>query len=119
MSSVASITDNTSEVKEFYNKYFTKPINFTANQVDSVTGFFEKRGFDKAAAVAISTIILQQAHVEKTPVHSILDTLKGLEDIQLSKLVTTILNVNRSKSSGLGSKIAPENISKEQRNIIL
>jgi hypothetical protein len=112
-------TDSSAEVKEFYNKYFTKQINFTSNQVDSVVGFFERRGFGKESAVAVSTAILQQAELEKTPVYSILDTLKGLDEVKISKLVTTILNVNRSKSSALGYKVAPETPSREARNIIL
>ena len=51
--------------------------------------------------------------------YAILDTLKGLNEVQLSKLVTTILNVNRSASSQLGYKIDPSTPSKEQRNILL
>lgn len=111
--------DSSAEVKEFFNKYFTKQISFTSNQVDSVVGFFERRGFEKQSAIAISAAILQQAALEKTPVYSILDTLKGLDEVQISKLVSTILNVNRSKSSALGYQIQPEKQSREARNIIL
>ena len=46
--------DSAGEVKEFFNKYFTKQINFTSNQVDSVVGFFEKRGFEKQSAITAS-----------------------------------------------------------------
>ena len=111
--------DSAGEVKEFYNKYFSKQVNFTSNEVDSCVGFFEKRGFDKTSAISTSVAVLQQAKVEGTPVYAILDTLKGLNDVQLSKLVTTILNVNRSASSQLGYKIEPSTPSKEQRNILL
>jgi hypothetical protein len=111
--------DSAGEVKEFFNKYFTKQINFTSNQVDSVVGFFEKRGFEKQSAIAVSTVILQQAELEKTPVYSILDTLKGLTEVQISKLVTTIINVNRSKSSALGYQVLPLVQSREARNIVL
>ncbi len=111
--------DSAGEVKEFFNKYFTKQINYTSNQVDSVVGFFEKRGFEKQSAIAVSTVILQQAELEKTPVYSILDTLKGLTEVQISKLVTTIINVNRSKSSALGYQVLPLVQSREARNIVL
>tara|TARA_B000000475_G_C15707122_1_gene328835 strand:- start:4 stop:372 length:369 start_codon:yes stop_codon:yes gene_type:complete len=117
-STLANI-DSAGEVKEFYNKYFTKQVNFTSNEVDSCVGFFEKRGFEKTSAVSTAVAVLQQAKLEGTPVYAILDTLRGLTDIQLSKLVTTILNVNRSKASQLGYKVEPASPSKEQRNILL
>jgi hypothetical protein len=119
VSGIENKNDSAGEVKEFFNKYFTKQINFTSNQVDSVVGFFEKRGFEKQSAIAVSTAILQQANLEGTPVYSILDTLKGLDEVQLSQLVTTILNVNRSKSSALGYQISPKEKSREARNIVL
>lgn len=119
VSGIEKKNDSAGEVKEFFNKYFTKQINFTSNQVDSVVGFFEKRGFEKQSAIAVSTAILQQANLEGTPVYSILDTLKGLDEVQLSQLVTTILNVNRSKSSALGYQISPKEKSREARNIVL
>jgi len=119
VSGIENKNDSAGEVKEFFNKYFTKQINFTSNQVDSVVGFFEKRGFEKQSAIAVSTAILQQANLEGTPVYSILDTLKGLNEVQLSQLVATILNVNRSKSSALGYQISPKEKSREARNIVL
>ena len=111
--------DSAGEVKEFFNKYFTKQISYSSNQIDSVVGFFEKRGFEKQSAIAVSTVILQQANLEKTPVYTILDTLKGLTDVQISKLVTTIINVNRSKSSALGYQVLALVQSREARNIVL
>jgi hypothetical protein len=119
VTSTLANTDSAGEVKEFYNKYFSKQVNFTSNEVDSCVGFFEKRGFGKSSAVSTSVAILQQAKLEGTPVYTILDTLRGLDEVQLSRLVTTILNVNRSKSSQLGFKVEPQNPSKEQRNILL
>lgn len=119
VSGIENKNDSAGEVKEFFNKYFTKQISFTSNQVDSVVGFFEKRGFEKQSAIAVSTAILQQANLEGTPVYSILDTLKGLNEVQLSQLVATILNVNRSKSSALGYQISPKEKSREARNIVL
>tara|TARA_B100000035_G_scaffold244192_1_gene212716 strand:- start:2306 stop:2686 length:381 start_codon:yes stop_codon:yes gene_type:complete len=119
VSGISKNPDSAGEVKEFFNKYFTKQISYTSNQVDSVVGFFEKRGFEKQSAIAVSTVILQQAALEKTPVYSILDTLKGLSEVQISKLVTTIINVNRSKSSALGYQVLPLVQSREARNIVL
>lgn len=122
MSSTEKLTtnsDSATETKQFFDRYYTKQISLTSNQVDSVIGFFRKRGFDKSAAIAVSTVILQQAKVDGVEVFKVLDTLEGLSEVQLSKLVATILNTNRSKISKLGNLKKPTNNTLEERNIIL
>ena len=65
-----STTENNSEtqVKEFFNQFFTETITFPTNQVDAVVGFFEKRGFDKVASISTATILLQQAKIDNVNV---------------------------------------------------
>ena len=106
-------------VKAFFAKYFVKTISMNANEVDSVVGFFEKRGFDKQSAIATASVLLQQAKIDNVKVFSLLDTLRGLDDVQISQLVATVLNSNRSAVSGLGYKLNADFITKEQRNIKL
>jgi hypothetical protein len=106
-------------VKAFFDKYFVKKISMSANEVDSVVGFFEKRGFDKQSAIATSSVLLQQAKIDNVKVFSLLDTLRGLNEVQISQLVAAILNSNRSAVSGLGYRINSDFITKEQRNIKL
>jgi len=106
-------------VKAFFDKYFVKTISMNANEVDSVVGFFEKRGFDKQSAIATASVLLQQAKIDNVKVFSLLDTLRGLDDVQISQLVATVLNSNRSAVSGLGYKLNADFITKEQRNIKL
>lgn len=110
--------DSGEEVKEFYNKYFTEKISFSANKVDSVVGFFTKRGFDESSAIAVSSILLEQAKIDDVDVFTLLDTLNGLEDIQISAVVAEILNYNRSKSSVLGFKVEKTDKT-ELRNIVV
>lgn len=117
--SIKKTNDSAGEVKEFFDKYYTKKISFTSNQVDSVVGFFKKRGFDTNAAISVSTVILQQSKIDNVDVFTILDTLKGLSEVQLSKLVSTILNNNRSSISKIGNSVSNTNITTEQRNIVL
>ena len=97
---------NTSDkgVTNFFNNYFSKTISFPTNQVDAVTVFFEKRGFDKSAAITVATTLLQQAKVDNVNVFKILDTMTGLNELQLSAVVTEILNYNRARVSTLGYK---------------
>ena len=90
-----------------------------ANEVDSVVGFFEKRGFDKQSAIATASVLLQQAKIDNVKIFSLLDTLKGLNEVQISQLVATVLNSNRSSCSALGYRIESQTVTKEQRNIRL
>lgn len=111
--------DSSTEVKSFFDTYYNKRLSFSSNQVDSVIGFFEKRGFDKTASVAITTVLLQQAKVDNIPIFKVLDTLKGYNEAALSALVATILNNNRNKISRIGYKNTEVRDTLEQRNIIL
>lgn len=117
--SINKSNDSAAEVKEFFNKYYTEKISLSSNQVDSVVGFFRKRGFDQNAAISVSTVILQQAKTDNINVFKILDTLNGLSEVQLSKLVSTILNNNRSKISNLSFNESQSTVTTEQRNIIV
>ena len=74
-------TDSADETKMFFDQYFTAPLSFPANEVDAVLGFFTNRGFEKSAAQSIATVIMQQAKLDGVKVFEILDTLKGLNDI--------------------------------------
>jgi hypothetical protein len=47
-----------------------------------------------------------------------LDTLKGLSEIQLSAIVTEVLNYNRAKTSTLGYRRQETPDKTEKRNIV-
>jgi len=117
-SSIRQPTDSAGEVKEFFDKYFSKKISVTSNQVDSVVGFFQKRGFDKNSATAIASVLLQQAKIDNVNVYKLLDTLGGLNEVSISKLVATILNTNRSKMSAIGFSVESTQETSEKRNIV-
>jgi len=119
MTNVPSVqrVDSAKEVKEFFNQYFTGRISFPSNQVDAVIGFFENRGFSKESSIAVGTAIMQQAKLDDVNVFQLLDTLKKQDSIQLSSVVTEILNYNREKISTLGYKIDNTANRTEARNI--
>lgn len=102
-------TPNDSAIVQAYDAYYNKPFEVNANVLDAMRGFFELRKFDTIAAESISVIILKQAKADGYNPMVILDTLKGLDDVELSALVSEILNYNRIKTSFLGysSKFAP------------
>jgi len=64
-------------------------------------------------------VILQQAKIDGVKVFELLDTLKGMDTVQLSYIVTEILNHNRSNTSSLGYKVKTEKNLSEKRNIVV
>lgn len=107
------------EVQQFFNQYFTKKLSYPANEVDAVVNFFEKRGFEKAAAISVATILLQQAKIDDVKVFKLLDTLTGLSEVQLSAIVTEVLNYNRPRTSTLGYRRTEAADKTEKRNIVV
>ena len=107
---VPTETTTQRNVKEFFDVYYSAPLEFPSNEVDAVIGFFEKRGFEKLSAETMASTLLRQAKI---------DTLKGMENIQLSSIVTEILNFNRQRVSSLGYKLTPTDSKLESRNILV
>jgi hypothetical protein len=107
------------KVKNFFNNYFDAPITFPAAEIDTVVGFFKRRGFDDVASNSTAMVLMQQANIDNVNVFELLDTLKGLTEIQLSAVVAEILNYNRQKNSVLGYKRVDTVETLERRNIII
>jgi hypothetical protein len=107
------------DVREFFNRYFTKTLTFPSNQIDAVVGFFEKRGFDNTAAVSTAIVLLEQAKLDDINAFKLIDTLKGLSDVELSRVVAQVLNYNRPRCSSLGFQKTSQRDTFEQRNIAL
>ena len=119
LSNTVESNDSAEPTREFFNRYFTQPLSFPSNQVDAVVGFFESRGFEKAAAASVATILLEQSKIDGVNVFELLESLKQFDKIRLTALTTAILNANRSAVSKLGYR--EENVPKtfEARNILI
>lgn len=111
--------DSSAEVREFFDKFFRSQITFPSNQIDAVLGFFLKRGFDEQSARSTGIVLLNQAKIDGVNVFTLIDQLKGLTDVQLSKVVTEVLNAYRVQTSTLGYKIARLEETYESRNIMI
>lgn len=111
------VQDSAQATKLFFDQYGISPLEFTANEVSAAIGFFESKGFTSEAAISTASAILKQAKIDAIPVFNLIDTLKSLEGVQLSALVSEILNNNRRATSTLGYKQL--NVSKTEilRNI--
>lgn len=111
--------DSDDAVKTFFDKYFVDSISYPAAEIDAVVGFFRKRGFDELASNSTAIVLLQQAKLDNVNVFTLLDTLQGLKDIQISAVVAEILNYNRQKTSTLGYRRDDASDLLEKRNIII
>lgn len=110
-------TGGTGEVRSFYDRTYTEQISFPSNQIDAVLGFFLKRGFAEQAARSTSITLLNQARVDNINPFELIDSLKGLSEVQLSQVVTSVLNANRDKTSSLGYQQITTDETIESRNI--
>ncbi len=108
--------DSAAGTKLFFDTYGKTPLEFNANDVDSTTAFFLDKGFGDDAALVVATVLLKQAKIDGTPIFKIIDTLKGLDSIELSQLVGEILNNNRVPTSSLGFRTTSV-IPSQARNI--
>jgi hypothetical protein len=109
--------DSSTAVKTFFDSYFLQQISFASNEIDAVIGFFQKRGFDQDAAQSTAISILTQAKFENIKPFAVIDTLKGLTDVQLSRVVTEVLNTKREATSALGYSLPFTANNFESRNI--
>jgi hypothetical protein len=89
-------------IVEAYNLYFNGPVQLDAGTFAAMKGFFSGRGFDDKSAESITVIIMNQAVKDGYNPMKILDTLNGVDNVEISNLVSEILNYNRFKSSFLG-----------------
>jgi hypothetical protein len=97
-----NIADSARATRVFFERYGKLGKEFRPDDVSSVIGFFQSRGFDDDAAIAVSLNILKTAKRDRRPVFEILDTLKTFDGLQLSVIVSKILNQNRLSISSLG-----------------
>lgn len=112
-------TESSEEVRAFFDKYFKHQITFPSNQIDAVLGFFLKRGFSEQAAKSTAIVLLNQARLDDVSPFKLVDTLSGLSEIQLSQVVTEIMNAYRDRTSALGFKLTTVEETLESRNIRL
>ena len=91
---------------------------FAAGDYDAAIGFFVKRGFARASAESTAYVILAQAKIDNVNPQEVLDKLGHATEIQLSEIITIILNANRYKSSRLGVRKTLNTKETVSRNII-
>jgi hypothetical protein len=110
--------DSQSQTKKTFNTYYAKQLSYPSNEVDAVIGFLENKGFDKEAAKSTGAILLQQAKIDGLKVFELIDTLGGLNKLQLSFTVAQVINFNRQRISSLGFRVDNTTTPVEARNLV-
>lgn len=111
------IQDSAEATKLFFGQYGIEPLEFSANEVSAAIGFFESKGFNSETAASTASAVLKQAKLDAVPVFKLIDTLKTFNGLQLSALVSEILNNNRRSTSTLGYRQASISKTEILRNI--
>lgn len=114
----AVTTDSAASTVKLFNQFGQATINLDGASLDAAVGFFTSRGFEKDSAESIAYIILKQARLDGYNPFNIIDTLQNLDNLQISALVTEILNYNRFKTSSLGLATAQTPVAEIERNIL-
>lgn len=101
-----------------FDNYYLAPIELSASTLAAMVGFFTQRGFDPASAETVAVVIMKQAKKDGYNPMQILDTLSGIDSVEISALVAEILNYNRVKTSFLGysKEFTPHD--EVQRNVL-
>lgn len=112
------VVDSSEATRRFFDSYGSLTKEFGANEVEAAIGFFQSKGFERQAAETTALILLNQAKEERRSVFKILDTLKGLSELELSSFVARVLNTKRKPISQLGFRFfndVPRNIARNIR----
>jgi hypothetical protein len=87
------------------DNYYTTNLPIPAGAFDALKGFFEGNGFGKVASETIAHIIFYQAEIDGYNPLQVIENIQTLNSVDLSALVTEILNFNRFKTSVLGLSV--------------
>lgn len=112
-----SKTESKTAIVQAYDAYTSAPLEIDASTLDAMRGFFTSKGFDATAAESVSVTIIKQAKQDGYNPMQILDSLKGLDSVEISALVAEIINYNRFKTSFLGYALAFSANNEVARNI--
>lgn len=96
------VSTSQNQTVQAFDSYMEAPVEMNSSVLAAMKGYFTNRDFGEVAAESIAVTIIRQAKQDGYNPMQILDTLKGLDNVQLSGLVSEILNYNRFKSSSLG-----------------
>lgn len=111
--------DSSDSARKFFNTYYQEGTAVPAAVLDASIAFFSSRGFSDTAAQSVASVLVAQSKIDGVNVFKLIETLKGLDQLQLSTVVREVLNYNRLRISILGTRYDNYNdIQYELRNVI-
>ena len=100
---VSSAKGNQSVV-EFLSGIEEQRVELDGAEYNATVAFFTSRDYDTQSAQSLAYVLMKQAKADNVDIFTVLDTLKPSDPVQLSQLVTEVLNAYRYKTSVLGYK---------------
>lgn len=110
-------SNKTESIVQFLSGLEQDRTELNGGQYDAAVSFFENKGYDRQSSKSIAYVLMKQAKIDNANIFTVLDTLTGTTDLQLSQLVAEILNAYRYKTSVLGYKNDRSAQSHVSRNI--
>ena len=105
-------------IRNFFDTYYSRPLNLSDNDLNSVVTFFERQGFDRSASISVANVLLSQSKEQDIKIYKLIDTLRSFDGNKLSSIVAEILNYDRKRTSVIGFKTKKQRKTIESRNII-
>ena len=105
------------KVVQYFDGYYTAPIDLDVQSIDMLSGFFESKGFDQSSAQNITYVVLKTAKQSNYKAQEIIDALNSYNSLQLNEFLLSILNYNRVKTSSLGLIKKINSLEAIERNI--
>jgi hypothetical protein len=99
----SQIADSANSTLKVFDAYTTAPLDIDSATYDAMTGFFASRGFAQDSAKSMAYIVIKQAILDGYQPFELVNNLKDLSSIELTTLITEIVNFNRYKTSSLGT----------------
>lgn len=113
-----SINNSANDTFKFFDDFNKKQLEFKSTDVDAIQGLFEKKGMGAVAARATAFAVLKQCKLEGVnPFDAIADIQKSSQ-LELTDTLGEILNLNRLKTSVLGTKSILNRSESVSRNIL-
>lgn len=102
---------------DFFNNYNKQEVNLKTSDVSAFVDLLTNKGMAEQTAQETTNIILKQCNIDDVDPMTVFDELRQTTNMKLTDLLGEILNINRPKSSTLGT--AKQKVTNSaKRNII-
>ena len=112
-----SKSQGSQSIVEFLSGIETERTELDGAEYDACVAFFVGRSYDTQSAKSLAYVLMKQAKVDGADIFEVLDTLRPATPIDLSQLVSEVLNAYRYKTSVLGYKNDRTALNHISRNI--